>query len=325
MALAALDRPDPGRLRADAPVELTHAHRTMGGMLTLRLAVPPGSTATAERSLRQVAGRVDAWAAHLTRYSDRSDLAALNRRPDASREPVRPTLAAVLAWAARAEEETGGLVDVTLLDARLTAEPGADADADPAMLLPAAWRLERHGRGAVVERQAPCRFDLDGVAKGWIADRALALLRRYPAALVDADGDLAVRLERGRTWEIAVADPRRPGTDLAILSLDDRLPGGRAGVATSGTSIHRWPDGPDGSPRHHLIDPRTGRPARTDLVQVTVLAGDAARAEVLAKAALIVGSGDAIDLLERSGAHAALLLRTDGELLATRGSLGWLA
>lgn len=306
-------------------IERTHTHRTMGGTLTLRVVHGTDATAAAERSLRRVAARVDRWAGRLTRHTDRSDLAALNRDPAARQHAVRPTLAAVLAWAARAEEETGGLVDATLLDARLAAEPGAAAAADPALLLPAAWRVARDGRGAVVERAAPCRFDLDGVAKGWIADRALALLRAFPAALVDADGDLAVRLDPGRRWEIAVDDPRRPGTDLARLILDDRLPGGRAGVATSGTAIHRWPDAADGSPRHHLIDPRTGRPARTDLVQVTVLAGDAARAEVLAKAALIAGTGDGIDLLERSGAHAALLLRTDGELLATRGSLRWLA
>ncbi len=58
---------------------------------------------------------------------------------------------------------------------------------------------------------------------------------------------------------------------------------------------------------------------------MTVLAGDAARAEILAKAALIAGSGDGIGLLERSGARAAILLRADGELLATHGSLRWLA
>ncbi len=141
-------------------------------------------------------------------------------------------------------------------------------------------------------RRAAFRFDLDGVAKGWIADRALALLRGHPAALVDADGDIAVRPGGGVAWDIAVADPR-PGADgdLALLRLDDRAAGATLGIATSGTSVHRWPAAAGGPPRHHLLDPLTRRPAVTDVVQATVIAGSAREAEVLAKAAVIAGVG----------------------------------
>ena len=184
----------------------------------------------------------------------------------------------------------------------------------------------RRSRGGLAVRHGPFRFDLDGVAKGWIADRALDMLRHYPAALVDADGDIALRIGEGVTWDIGVADPRGPGgDDLALIRPDERLSRGPIGIATSGTSIHRWGTGGDGPPRHHLIDPRTRRPARTDVVQATVIGATARGAEVLAKAAVIAGSGAALGLLEAAGVHGALLLLEDGEFVALPGTLDWLA
>jgi thiamine biosynthesis lipoprotein len=177
-----------------------------------------------------------------------------------------------------------------------------------------------------VIRREPLRFDLDGVAKGWIADRALALLRAHPGALVDADGDIAMRLADDLTWDVAVADPRPDHEDpLAILRVDGRLAGGLVGVATSGTSVHRWPTAADGTPRHHLLDPRTGRPASTDVVQATVLMATARAAEVMAKAVVIGGSDAAQDLLDQPEVHGAVLLLDSGEVIATPRTLEWLA
>lgn len=316
------------------PPERAFTSPAMGGVLTLRVAHGPGEEADADAALRRVARRVHAWASRLTRYTDTSDLAALNADPARPVTPVRPTLAACLEWAERAAERADGYLDVTLLDQRLAAEragPTAGEDADPdaaddADAAPHRWWLERRARGAIVRRESTFRFDLDGVAKGWIADRALELLRRWPAALVDADGDIAMRLAPGVAWHIGVADPRQgEHDDLATLRFDDRLPGGRVAVATSGTSVHRWPDGPDGRPRHHLIDPTTRRPAETDVVQATVIASSAREAEVLAKAALIAGSADGWELLDRSGARGAVLSLISGETVALPRTLEWLA
>ena len=75
----------------------------------------------ARRSARSTLHRIDAWADRLTRFSATSDLSRLNASP-ASRVPVRPTLAATLDWARQAQDLSGGIVDVALLDARLAAE-----------------------------------------------------------------------------------------------------------------------------------------------------------------------------------------------------------
>jgi len=311
----------------------------MGGGLGVHVAVArDAALAAAELDAARVAARVRAWAGRLTRHDSASDLMRANADPrDAV--PVRPTLAAALRWAADAADLTGGIVDATLLRERLAAESPAPAAPVPASGGPAsaglaarpagraprpAWRLEGAPRwGAILNREAGVAFDLDGVAKGWIADRALTLLDKHPGALVDADGDIAIRSAEGDAWEVGVADPRTPGAQLAVFVLPGASLGARYGLATSGISVHRWV-GPDGE-RHHLIDPRTGRPAATDVVQATVLAGSARAAEAWAKTAVVLGLVAALDVLDRAPILGAILLASDGRVLAVPRTTRWLA
>ena len=122
---------------------------------------------------------------------------------------------------------------------------------------------------------------------------------------------------------MAVDDPRATDTSLVVLRLaaTHGVPG-RWGVATSGVSVHRWTV--DGRVRHHLIDPRSGLPATTDVVQATVIAGSALRAEVLAKAAVIAGSGAGLALLERARVQGAVILTDRGEVMALPQTLSLL-
>ncbi len=295
------------------------ATRTMlGGRVSVHLTddAPAGRLeAAAERTL----DRIGAWAQILTRFDPDSELARLNADPGEA-VTVRPTLSAVLDWARAAESATDGLVDVALLDARLAAEEGTD----PAPRVAAArrWSMTRSARGAEVHRTPGVRLDLDGVAKGWLADRALAMTPGR-SVLVDGDGDIAVRVAPGDAFGVGVADPRSPDNDLLVIHLSGGEGAARVlGLATSGTTVHRWRHGEDVA--HHLIDPATARPAATDVVQATVLADSARTAEVWAKAAVIAGSERAFELLDRAGVHGAVLVTADGEIRATPGLLQWL-
>ncbi len=279
------------------------------------------AAADARRAADSTVRRLGAWADRLTRFTTTSDLTRLNASP-AARVPVRPTLAAALDWARMAQGLSDGIVDVALLDARLAAETAGQL-AFGAPPVDRTWSMDRGRRGSHVRRPPGLRFDLDGVAKGWLADRALDRLDRFPAAVVDADGDIAIRLGHGQRWRIGVADPRSSGDDLLVLDLvgSDRHGGRRFGLATSGTSVHRWMH--DGRVDHHLIDPRTGASARTDIVQATILAGTAREAEAHAKTAVILGSDAALDALDRPGVDGAILLTDRDELLLTPSTLRW--
>lgn len=106
--------------------------------------------------------------------------------------------------------------------------------------------------------------------------------------------------------EIEVKDPFDPDQVIATVRTGD------GAVATSSTLRRRWRDS-DCEQRHHLLDPRTRRPAATDLVAVTVVAGETWWAEALAKAAVIAGSSDGAALLRRHRA-TGLFVDTEGVL-----------
>lgn len=275
------------------------------------------------RDALRVIRRISSWAGRLTRFNADSELSRLNADP-AGLAPIGPTLAAVLATAQAAGRATNGIVDPTVLPARIAAEY---PDARPPAPRPAdrSWQIEPGRRGSVVRRSPGTSFDLGGVAKGWIADRAVAALSGYPAVLVDADGDLAIALAFDETWRIGVADPRTHGQNLATVELRGLDPAGRQrfGLATSGTSIHRWSH--DGHRSHHLIDPRLGSPAVTDIIQATVLAESATAAEAAAKTIVILGSSRTEAMLSQPGVWACLLLTESGRVLASPSALRWLA
>lgn len=134
-------------------------------------------------------------------------------------------------------------------------------------------------RSGKAKRRPGAAIDLGGLAKGWIADRAVERLGAN--SLANCGGDLRAvgGGPTGDGWPVAFGGK--------TLLLDDH------GAATSGTTKRRWGDG-----LHHLIDPRTGAPAITDLSEVSVLARTALEAEVLAKTALLRGSVLAAHVLE---------------------------
>jgi thiamine biosynthesis lipoprotein len=219
-----------------------------------------------------------AFERQLTRFDPASELSRFNNAAG-RRTAVSPLLEELLRVAMDAYVLSDGLVNAACLSALVAA--GYDrtiADVQrrvPAQrnrafaALPALPDALHIGTGWA--RLAPgCAVDLGGVGKGWLADR---LCERFDNAVVSLGGDLRVRGEGpdGTGWSVALCDD-------SVVSARD------AGVATSGTLGRRWAGG------HHLIDPRTGSPSTTDITTISVVAGTAVRAEVLAKTACLLGS-----------------------------------
>jgi thiamine biosynthesis lipoprotein len=139
------------------------------------------------------------------------------------------------------------------------------------------------------------------------------MLSELGSVLVDAGGDIAVNRARSGhiPWVIGVNDPFNRGAYLEKIYL------GEGGVATSGRDHRQWKQG--GKLRHHIIDPRTGKPADTDLLSVTVVAPNVMEAEVAAKTVLILGSQSGLDWLDRHEGVAGLAVLENGELLGSHG------
>ncbi len=152
-------------------------------------------------------------------------------------------------------------------------------------------------------------------AKGHAVDRALAVIRERGrgAALVNAGGEVR---GYGKDWQVGVQHPRLPGALLATLR-----PGDLA-VATSGDYEQYFEQ--DGVRYHHLLDPRTGAPAR-ECRSVTVLAGTCAEADALATAVFVLGPRDGMDLIERLSDVECLVIDADGERHDSSGLARYLA
>ncbi len=146
-------------------------------------------------------------------------------------------------------------------------------------------------------------LDLGGIAKGWAADRAADFLARLGPCCVDAGGDIRVAgaWPEGDGFRVEVEDPLQPVAILDTLTLS------AGAIATSGIGKRWWLR--HGEVRHHLIDPRTGRPADNNLLSVTVRAPTAVEADIAAKTAFILGEGEAWPWLDARELTALFVYR----------------
>lgn len=162
-------------------------------------------------------------------------------------------------------------------------------------------------------------IDLGGIAKGWIVERTAQLLSQYAeVCAVNAGGDILFVGEPldGFGWDLYLEDPRNPNQSLVPLHV-------RSGaVATSSITKRAWIQGAES--RHHLIDPRTGQPAVSDWLSVTVFSANIVQAEVFAKAILIGGAGAADAMLAHCPEVAYLAVDRDDRFAGTENSKEYL-
>ncbi len=284
------------------------------------LAVMDTDAAEATEVLAEVPAWFEEWENVLSRFRPESELMRLNA---AQEKPfgASETLWTVLQQALGAAAASRGLVTPTVLDALMASGYDRTFDAitpsDEAVRTAPApdWhKIQLDAAARTITLPRGLHLDFGGTAKGWAADETIRRLAPFGPALVDAGGDISVSgprsggpLGSGEPWGIGIADPMAEGHDLDVL----QLTGGA--VATSGRDWRRWMR--NGKTAHHIIDPRTGRPAETDVLTATVVAPTAAEAEIAAKAALILGSRAGLEWVEARKDLAALLVLENGQIV----------
>jgi thiamine biosynthesis lipoprotein len=286
-----------------------------GGQCTVLIAdaMRPADAAAAAAMAQR---RLLEWNARFSRFEPSSELSMLNRDPR-FQVAVSPLMRRLIEAAVGASRQTDGLVDATLgaeieragygshidgdgvplSQALALAPPRAPASGNPA----GRWRqisVDRR-KGSVI-RPPGLALDLGGIAKGVFADELATLLAGFDAFAVDCAGDLRIGGRAETQREVHVASPFTE-TVLHTFALD------RAAAATTGIGRRSWLTD-DGRAAHHLLDPGTGAPAFTGVVQATALASTAAEAEVLAKAAVLRGPRGAAAWLS----HGGVIVYEDG-------------
>jgi FAD:protein FMN transferase len=307
-----------------ASVHPEAVERRLGLMGTeLEIRVEAGDRAAALDASEAAVRALETAEARLSTWRDDGELARFNRAPVGVPVQLSPRLAAELLVVQHWWRETGGAFDpgigeliaawglrtggrVPTLDER---ERARDAGGLAALRLEADGRATRLRPGLTIEE--------GGWGKGAGLDAALQALRedgKARAALLNLGGQVAIYSVggEGMDWVVPIADPRDRRRAVVSLTLAS------GSVATSGNSEHGFEQG--GVRYGHLLDPRTGAPAR-DFGSLTVWAPTGLAADCLSKL-YVLGPEGALAWARTHPGVEVLALRTDGDRLRALASPG---
>lgn len=248
----------------------------------------------------------------MTPYSTTSDVGQVNANSARGGVTISAETFNLLGTAQAYSELSGGAFDITfaavghLYDLRNRIKPSLEqiAAALPAigyrqLQLDAAQRSVRFTHPRM-------RIDLGGIAKGYAVDNAAAALRRHgiESALIMAGGDTAVLgAKQGKPWRIGIRDPRNPDALAGALPVVD------AAVSTSGDYERFFIQ--DGVRYHHILDPKTGRPAQA-CRSVTIVGPNATTTDALSTTVFVLGPDKGMALVEQLPGIEAVIIDAAG-------------
>ena len=173
-----------------------------------------------------------------------------------------------------------------------------------------------HIDGEQVILDLPAQLDLGGIAKGYAGGCVAQLLRGsgITSAVLDLGGDVALLGNKpvGGAWRVAIKDPAQEGAYLGVLETEgDRF------IMTSGIYERYFEE--NGVRYHHILDPKTGCPADSDLVSATVICTDGVWADALATACCVLGAEGSLELWKTADwtPFDLILVTVDGRVLYT--------
>ncbi|MBL9152173.1 MAG: FAD:protein FMN transferase [Verrucomicrobiales bacterium] len=316
----------------DAPALMTFQEAHMGTQFTTRLWAAPSQAESARAAAREAFARVASLESVFSDYQADSEIVRLAAQPAGATVPVSPDLFTLLDRAQTLARETGGAFDITVgpmvrlwrqarKNHRLpTPDRVAEARARTG------WdKLELDRETPAVRLLAhPMQLDFGGIAKGYAADAALAVLRQrgFPRALVAASGDIVLGdPPPGRdAWQVGirsldVADDRaEPG------ALTGSVPLAHAAISTSGDTQQAITL--DGVRYSHIVDTRTAL-GLTHRIAATVIGPDATTTDSYATTVCVLGREKGLAFIESKPGVECLILEADdatGQIIETRSS-----
>jgi thiamine biosynthesis lipoprotein len=242
----------------------------------------------AEARLHEVQAEIDALERKWSRFIDDSEVSRMNAKPGVP-VLVSPETFMLIERATSAWEMTRGRFDPTVADALIGLGYDRTFKAIAARTAPVLAPRGAPGPSGIridpvvrtVTLPEGVHFDPGGIGKGLAADLVVTKMlgTGSAGAMVNLGGDLRAAGEppTEHGWIVALEDPTDPSRHIARVTIVD------GAVCTSSRLLRRWTRA-DGSEVHHLVDPKTGEPFETDVVSVTVVAGEAWWAEALTKA-----------------------------------------
>ncbi len=250
---------------------------------------------------------------------ENSDVCAANRNGGGT---LHADTAALLERALALCGETGGALDVSIYPVVrawgfTTGAYRVPEEAELAALLERVDYTRISLEGTVLTLPEGMELDLGAVAKGWTGDRLMELLRRegITSAIVELGGNVQALGSKpdGSPWRVAVQAPDGSGYAGALEITD-------CAAVTSGGYQRYFEQ--DGETYCHIIDPAGGRPARSGLASVTVVAEEGAAADALSTALFVLGRERGEALWRERGGFECVFIGEDGTVAVTQGLEG---
>jgi len=275
-----------------------------------------------EAAAEQAASRILEIEKALSASAESSELAALNAsagEPVAVSRDVLNPLRSALGTA----KKSGGALDITVLPlveawGFLTKDYHVPERAELDALLEKIGYEKIKIDGETVVCPEGMGIDFGAVAKGYASQCAAEILRgRVTGAVISLGGSVqTVGVKpNGQKWKVAIADPLDPenGT-VGTLSVEE------AAVVTSGSYQRYFERG--GVRYHHILDPKTGAPAESGLLSVTVVCADGTEADGLSTALFVLGLDGAMNYRDTYGGFEAVFVTEDRRVTVTDGLKG---
>jgi FAD:protein FMN transferase len=307
---------------SDSPVRsVERTGVAMGSELRLRAWTT--DEAAAQTAFAAVFAEFERLEALMSTWRPGSDVLRINAAAGVQPVPVNADVRDVLRQARQISEWTEGTFDVTF--GALTDVWKFDHDQDNSIPDQAAIaarlplidyrRIEiDDGAGTVFLARSGMKIHLGGIGKGYAVDHALKILRRAGLRdfMIQAGGDLYVAGHRdGRPWRLGINDPRgAEGNSFATIDLTDST------FSTSGDYARFFIK--DGVRYHHILDPRTGQPARL-CRSVTIAAESPVLADAVAKGVFILGAEKGMALVEKIPNLEAVIVTAKNDVLVSSG------
>jgi thiamine biosynthesis lipoprotein len=283
-------------------------HEAMGTVMIHEVCGP-----FAEESLDAVQAEIERLEGLFSRFITESEISRINRVAGIDEVQIGFETFEVLSRAVEFSQISPGLLDVTIgplvdlwkIGRNTFSVPDQSAMETACGLVNYKDISMNLGRQLAGLRKAGQSIDLGGIGKGYAADKVIEVLRTFgnTSAYSNLGGNVVTlgKKPNGESWKVGIQHPRAPGRLIGVVSVCDQS------VVTSG-DYQRYIIGRDGRRYHHLIDPRTGWPAASGLISVTIVADESVTADALSTMVFIAGLDEGSELLKDfPNTHAVLV------------------
>jgi thiamine biosynthesis lipoprotein len=304
---------------------------TMGTTYSVRLVQPVGIDlfnrlkSEINDGLAEINHQMSPW-------EKESEISRFNRRPADSPQELSPAFALVVQNALSLNRASGGAFDPTLaplielwgFGPQTTDTQPTDLQLTDALAKTGCEKLLLQ-TNQLSKTSADLTLNLSAIAKGYGVDATAQILRSHGISdyLVEIGGEVVTSgtAPGGRAWQIGVEYPalsaEQSGRLHATLQLTDQA------CATSG-NYHNYHTDESGRIYSHILDPRTGRPVKSSVASVTVIAESCMLADGIATALFVMGPEEGLEWVARMpGTEALFLIRTPDNRIEEKFSIGF--